>query len=241
MTPLVLVPGMLCDARLFAPQLAAFAGERDCRVADLTRDDAIEAMARRLLDDAPAGRFALAGLSLGGIVAMEAARLAPQRIERLALLATNHRAATPDFIAARRIQIEAARAGALRRIVVDEMKANYLGEAASADAALRGLVVDMALDAGFEVFERQSLALFGRRDQSDTLAAYAGALLIVAGREDALCPPATHRAMAALAPAAHLVVIEGSGHLVTLEAAPTATGLMAEWLAGAPLEKARAK
>lgn len=230
-SPLVLVPGMLCDARLFAPQIAAFASERPCFVADLDQDDDISAMARRLLDAAPAGRLALAGLSLGGIVSMEVVRLAPDRVERLALIATNHRAATAQFVGTRRRQIDEARAGALRRVVVDEMKANYLGEAAAADAELRALVVDMAMSAGADVFERQSRALFARRDQSDTLAAFRGATLILCGAQDALCPPATHRAMAALMPAARLVEIAGCGHLVTLEAAPVANARLAEWLA----------
>lgn len=230
-TPLVLAPGMLCDARLFAPQIASFAPQRRCLVADLDQDEEIGAMARRLLAAAPAGRFALAGLSLGGIVAMEVARLAPERVERLALIATNHRAGTPEFIAARLRQIAEARAGALRRVVVEEMKANYLGAAAAGDAALRALVVDMAMAAGAGVFERQSRALFARRDQSDTLAAYRGAALILCGAGDALCPPATHRAMAALTPSARLVELAGCGHLVTLEAAGPATARLAEWLA----------
>jgi pimeloyl-ACP methyl ester carboxylesterase len=222
---------MLCDGRLFAPQIAAFAPERPCFVADLDQDDDIGAMSRRLLDAAPAGRFALAGLSLGGIVAMEVVRLAPERVERLALIATNHRAATDEFVATRLRQIDDVRAGALRRVVVDEMKANYLGEAAAEDAELRALVVDMAMAAGAGVFERQSRALFARRDQSDTLVAYAGATLILCGAQDALCPPATHRAMARLMPAARLVEITGCGHLVTLEAAAIANARLAEWLA----------
>jgi pimeloyl-ACP methyl ester carboxylesterase len=197
----------------------------------LARDDGIAGMAQRLLAEAPPGPFALAGLSLGGIVAMEAARLASERIERLALIATNHRAAGPAFVATREEQIIRAAAGGLRDIVVDEMKGQYLGTSRAGDPELLDLVVAMAMDCGPEVFARQARALIGRRDQSDTLTRYAGRLLLLCGADDALCPAATHHAMAALRPGAELVVLAGTGHLVSLEAPEATTTALGRWLA----------
>ena len=93
---LVLLPGLLCDAALWEPQLDAFAPLCAPWVADLTHDDSIAAMAARVLREAPAERFALAGLSMGGYVAMEIMRQAPERVTRLALLDTRARLDTPE-------------------------------------------------------------------------------------------------------------------------------------------------
>jgi pimeloyl-ACP methyl ester carboxylesterase len=196
----------------------------------LARDDGIAGMAQRLLAEAPPGPFALAGLSLGGIVAMEVVRQAPGRVAKLALIATNHRAAGAEFVAIRREQIARAAAGGLRGIVVDEMKAQYLGCARAGDQALRDLVLEMALSLGPGVFARQAEALIGRRDQSDALRRYAGRALLLCGAQDELCPVATHREMTALMPRGELVVLDGVGHLVTLEAPHTATAALRRWL-----------
>ena len=110
---LVLVPGMLCDHRLFSPQTAALADCADIIVADVAHADSITGMAMRLLTTVDAHAFVLAGLSMGGIVAMEAYRLAPERILALGLMATNHCAATPEFAAIRSGQVER---GARRRL-----------------------------------------------------------------------------------------------------------------------------
>jgi pimeloyl-ACP methyl ester carboxylesterase len=226
---LVLVPGMLCDERLFAPQARALEHESAVIVADLSRDDSISAMAERLLDVAPP-EFALAGLSLGGIVAMEVIRRAPDRVTKLCLMATNHRAAGPAFIETRRDQSKRVRAGFLRDIVIHEMKGHYLSARNRTNRALLDLVVEMAMVAGPDVFIRQAEALIARCDQSDTLAKWRKPTLILCGEEDELCPPATHVAMQALMPQAHLTSLAETGHLLTLESADATSEALKAWL-----------
>jgi pimeloyl-ACP methyl ester carboxylesterase len=230
-TPLVLLPGMMCDARLFEPQIEALSEVADIWVGDITRHRTMEALAVAVLQEAPFPRFALAGLSMGGIVAMSVVAQAPARVTRLALLDTNHLAETPERQALRQPQIDRAKAGQLRAVLVDEMKPNYLGPAHRTDQALLDRVLAMGMDLGPEVFERQSLALRDRPDSSETLAGYEEPTLLLCGEHDALCPPARHGAMAELLRNAHLVVLPGAGHLTTLEAPAEVAAAMSRWLA----------
>ena len=186
MTPLVLLPGMMCDARMFAPQIAALGRDREITVGDITGHDTMHGLATSVLATAPK-RFALAGLSMGGIVAMEVVRLAPQRVTRLALLDTNPLAETPVMRDRRTPQIENVKAGRLRAVMRDEMKPNYLADGDGKQAIL-DLCMEMAEDLGAEVFIRQSLALRDRPDQQDTLRAVTVPTLILCGREDRACP-----------------------------------------------------
>lgn len=227
-TPLVLVPGLMCDARLFAPQIAAFSRERAVQVAAVTAQETVEAMAARVLADAPA-RFALAGLSMGGIVAMEVIAQAPQRVERLALMDTNAAAETEAVAAARTGQMARVREGHLRAVMRDEMKPNYL-----ADGPEQGRILDicmaMASDLGPDVFEAQSRALRVRPDQREALRAVRVPTLILCGAEDTLCPLHRHETMRDLIPGATLTVIEGAGHLPTLEQPEATTEALRAWL-----------
>ncbi|MBV0914011.1 alpha/beta fold hydrolase [Anianabacter salinae] len=227
MTPLVLIPGMMCDARLWGPQMGAF-GRRCVIHAAITEADRVEDLAAAVLDHAPA-RFALAGLSMGGIVAMEMVRQAPGRVERLALLDTNPRAEAPEVQAARDAQIQKANAGQLREVLRDEMKPNYLADGPGKQAIL-DLCMDMALTLGPEVFERQSRALASRPDQQDTLRAYTGPALVLMGEGDRLCPRDRHDLMHALMPHSRLVIVPRSGHLPTLEQPETTTAALLRWL-----------
>ncbi len=231
MDHLVLLPGMMCDARLFAPQAEALADlAGGVTVGDLTGADTVEGLAATVLAAAP-DRFALAGLSMGGIVAMEVVRQAPGRVTRLALLDTNHRAEAPERQALRGPQIERALRGELRRLLVEEMKPLYLAPENRGDAAILDLVLDMALALGPEVFARQSAALRDRPDQTVTLRAVTVPTLVLCGRHDALCPPERHEEMAALVgAAARLVVVEGAGHLPTLERPAGTTAALRGWL-----------
>jgi pimeloyl-ACP methyl ester carboxylesterase len=222
----VFVPGMLCDERLFAPQFAALSEDFDCSLADLTRDDDITDMAMRVLADAPSDRFTLVGLSLGGIVAMEVARLAPWRLARLVLMATNHQAASEAFIATRTDQIARARRGGFREIVVNELKVHYLAPGHADHPRILKLVTDMALQAGPDVFERQARALMRRRDQTDTLRSCAVSSLIVAGAHDRLCSPRSHQIMRKLMPNAAFIGLPDVGHLAPLEAPGVTTEVL---------------
>lgn len=226
MTPLLLIPGMMCDARVWGDLPARL--DRPV-IHHIPGDaDTMAALAARALAAAPP-RFALAGLSMGGIVAMEMLRQAPDRIERLALLDTNPLAESPEAQARRRPQIDRALAGGLAAVMRDEMKPNYLAPGPG-KAAILDLCLDMALALGPQVFARQSRSLRDRPDQTATLAAFAGPALVLTGAEDRLCPLDRHRLMHRLMPQSRLVVIEGAGHLPSLEK-PVETGAaLRRWL-----------
>ncbi|MEL7164110.1 MAG: alpha/beta fold hydrolase [Pseudomonadota bacterium] len=227
--PLVLLPGLMCDARLFGPQIAEMSADTAVTVAPITRGERIEEIASGLLDELPA-RFALAGLSMGGIVAMELLRRAPDRITRLALMDTNPQAETPQVAAMREPQIVKVRAGRLDDVMRDEMKPKYLAPGPYRDQIL-DLVLDMARSLGPDVFIRQSRALQRRRDQQATLRKCKVPTLILCGAHDALCPVKRHTFMAELIEGAELRIIESAGHLPTLEAPDETTTALRAWMA----------
>ena len=228
MTPLVLLPGMMCDARLWAPLMGAL-GRRTVIHAALTEADTVEALAAQVLAGAPP-RFALAGLSMGGIVAMEILRQAPDRVERLALLDTNPRAERPEVRAGRVPQVARALAGGLREVMRDEMKPNYLAPG-PLRAHILDLCMDMALALGPEVFARQSRALAARPDQQETLRAYRGPALVLMGEADRLCPRDRHDLMHGLLSGSRLAVVPGAGHLPILENPERTVAELRAWLA----------
>lgn len=178
-TPLVLVPGMMCDARLFAPQINVLSRGISVQVAPTAYSDSISQMAKKALDQAPP-EFALAGLSMGGIVAMEMLALAPRRITKLMLMDTNCQAELPNVAAAREPQIVRVQAGRLEEVMRDEMKPNYLAPGPRRFDVLK-TVMDMALDLGPDVFVRQSRALQRRPDQQSTLRRSKTKAMIVCG------------------------------------------------------------
>lgn len=205
---LVLLPGSLCDGRVFAPQVAALDHLASSTIGRVDRDDTISGMAARVLAGAPPS-FALAGLSLGGIVAMEVIRQAPDRVERLALLDTVPYAETPGRQARRETQIAQAREESVPTLFEREIFPYFLGEdmsAATRDSLLE-VTRAMAADAGPEVFARQWRALRDRADACEVLARYPGPTLILCGTADRLCPLDRHREMASLMDCARLVTI----------------------------------
>jgi|TARA_B110000908_G_C10210517_1_gene429975 pimeloyl-ACP methyl ester carboxylesterase len=226
--PLVFLPGMMCDARLFGPQIAELSADHCVMVAPVTQGERIEEIASGLLDQLPA-RFALAGLSMGGIVAMELLRRAPDRITRIALMDTNPLAETPPVAAAREPQIVGVRTGRLEQVMRDEMKPHYLAPGPHRAEVLE-LVMDMALALGADTFVRQSRALQRRRDQQGTLRKCKVPTLVLCGAHDALCPVKRHTFMAELIPYAKLVVLENAGHLPTLETPAETTQALRDWL-----------
>ncbi|MCI2401138.1 alpha/beta fold hydrolase [Aliiroseovarius subalbicans] len=228
MTPLVLLPGMMCDARLFAPQIAAFSGRRAILCAPISDRSSIAELAADILSYAPR-RFALAGLSMGGIVAMEMLRQAPDRIDRIAFLDTNPLAEQDEVKIRRLPQMMAVREGGLETIMRDEMKPNYLSDGPRRDKVL-DLCMDMALDLGPHVFLNQSRALMDRVDQTQTLRVADMPALVLCGRHDALCPVQRHEMMADLIRGATLDIIEGAGHLPTLEQPEHTNAALGRWL-----------
>lgn len=227
MTPLVLVPGMMCDARMWG-RVPDGLGARAVHHILPVAADTVAGLAERALRGTPP-RFALAGLSMGGIIAMEMLHQAPERIERLALLDTNPRAELPEVQALRAPQIARALAGDLAGVMGDQMFPNYLA-AGPHNPAILDLCMEMALALGPNVFVRQSCALRGRADRQAALAAFKGPALVLTGAEDRLCPLDRHELMHALMPQSRLVVIDGAGHLPPLER-PVETGAaLKAWL-----------
>ena len=226
--PLVLLPGMMCDARLFGPQIAEMSADTPVMVAPVSRGERIEEIASDLLDCLPK-RFALAGLSMGGIVAMELLRRAPDRITRIALMDTNPLAEIPAVAANRELQIVRVRSGRLDEVMREEMKPSYLAPGPHRAEVLE-LVMDMARALGPNVFIRQSRALQRRKDQQATLRKIKVPTLVLCGAEDALCPVKRHEFMAELIPYAKLRVIEGAGHLPTLEQPDAVTDALRDWM-----------
>lgn len=228
MTPLVLLPGMMCDGRLFGPQIAALGNRRAIHLAPITEYASIAELAAAVLRHAPP-RFALAGLSMGGVVAMEIAAQAPDRVDRLALLDTNPLAEPPGNRALREAQIKRARDGDLRGVIRDEMKPNYLADGPDTQPML-DLCMEMALDLGTEVFVRQSQALRDRTDRQDLLRGLRVKTLVLCGRDDRLCPVERHALIQRLIAGSTLEVIDGAGHLPTLELPDATTRALRRWL-----------
>ena len=226
--PLVLLPGLMCDERLFAPQVAAFSGERAVQVGCLTTADNVGDMARSVLSAAPE-QFALAGLSLGGIVAMEVVRQAPERVQRLALMDTNPLPEPPDVATVRAAQIERVKSGALVEVMRDELKPHYLVDGPRRAAVLE-VCMEMAMALGADVFVHQARAISGRADQRATLRRFSVPTMILTGESDALCPMDRHTLMHDLIDDASLIVVPGAGHLPTLEQPDLTTEAMRTWL-----------
>ncbi|MCC8617780.1 alpha/beta fold hydrolase [Xanthomonas vesicatoria] len=224
---LLLLPGLLNDAELWHAQRAALAGIADCVVGDLTRADSIRALASQLLEHMPP-RFALAGFSLGGYVAQELLRLAPERVERLALLDTSARGDAPERVAQRRAQEASVRAGSTFHGFGERLMRHYVHPSRWQDEALLERVRGMTQRVGVEVFLRQNR--LQRQDGRALLRTYGGPVLVLCGEDDAITPPALHEEMAALAPRAQLVRLPMCGHLSPLEQPQAVSEALRDWL-----------
>jgi pimeloyl-ACP methyl ester carboxylesterase len=228
-TPLLLLPGLLCDAALWQAQVEGLADIAEGVVADLSRDESLAGMAERVLAAAPQ-RFALAGLSMGGYVALEIMRRAPERVRRLALLDTAARADTPEQTARRRGFIELAGKGEFKGIT-PRLLPVYLHPDHLGDAALTDAVLAMAQRIGRDAYLRQMTAIMGRPDSRPDLPAIAAPTLVLCGREDAATPLPLSQEIAALIPGAELAVIERCGHLSTMEQPNAVNAALRRWLA----------
>lgn len=228
--PLALCPGLLLDQRFWRHQQEALADLAEIRVPDLTRDDSLAGMARAVLEAMPP-RFALAGLSMGGYVAFEVLRQAPERVTRLALLDTRATPDSPEQAAKRRGLMELAGRGKFKG-VTPMLLPLYLHPDNLEDKALTGLVMAMAESIGREGFLRQQTAILARPDSRPQLAAITQPTLILCGEADAVTPPAEHELMAAAIPDNRLVIVEGAGHLAPLERPQPVNAALRRWLLG---------
>jgi pimeloyl-ACP methyl ester carboxylesterase len=233
---LVLLPGMLCDGAFWRAQNDALADICAPQVPSFGSLDGFDAMAEAVLASAPE-RFALAGHSMGGRVALEVYRRAPDRVSHLALLATDYRGhAGEDARAA-----EAARRDAiLAKIDADGMRGfarmwveQVVARENLSDATLVTAIVEMMARHSREICAAQTLAGLERRDQADVLAQVRCPTLVCAGREDLLRPVAVHRDMAARVAGSRLVVVNRSAHMVAMERPTDVTVAMRAWLSHA--------
>jgi len=226
--PIVLIPGLTCTARLYAEQIPALWQFGPVTIADHTREDSMAAIARRILSTAPPC-FALAGLSMGGYIAFEIMRQAPDRVAKLALLDTGARGDTPEQTERRKIVIGLAKSG--RYAEVPEIAFPvYVHRNRHGDAALKEIVRTMAAATGPEAFLRQQQAIVGRPDSRPGLPAIKCPTLVLVGEGDEATPPELAREIAAGIPGSRLVTIPDSGHLSTLERPQAVTKALVEWM-----------
>lgn len=226
----LLLPGNMCDCRLWPGEVKAVLG--DAADADLAQDDTIAAMAARALATTQ-GPLVAIGFSMGAIVAAEMAVQVPERIAGLVLIGYNATADLPERAAHRPHQQAEVRGGGLERVLVEELKPNYLAAANRDNLPLLRLLRDMGMTLGPEVFIRQSEALRLREDRTQALARLACPVLLMAGAEDRLCPPAWHERWHGLIPHSQLFV-EDAGHMLPLEAPGALAQRLAAWLPTLP-------
>ncbi len=226
-TPLLLLPGLLCDAALWAPVLPGLGELVEPMVPDLTRDATVADMAARALAAAPA-TFALVGLSMGGYVALEILRQAPGRVQRLALFDTSARPDTPEQSRRRRGLIGLAQTGRFKGVTPRLLP--QLVHTRHQDGPLAAEVMAMADRVGRDGFLRQQAAILGRPDSRPLLPGLRMPVLVGVGAEDILTPPHLAEEMAALIPGARLALIADSGHLPPMEQPAAVVALLRCWL-----------
>jgi pimeloyl-ACP methyl ester carboxylesterase len=228
-TPVVFLPGLLCDTQLWQPQVVGLGPSIEPWVANLMRDDSIAGMAQRALAEAPFPKFALAGLSMGGYVAQEVMRQAPERVERLALLDTQARPETPEARERRLALMALAEKGEFMG-VTDRLLPLLVHASRLSDAPLVGLIRDMAMNVGKEAFLRQQKAIMERPDSRDSLWKIRCPTLVLCGESDMLTPRDRHEEIAAAIRGSTLAVLPGCGHMTTLEKPIEVNRALSAWL-----------
>jgi len=233
-TPLLLVPGLLCSPRLFAPQVAALGGVADIVVPDWRRAplsifDSWEKTARWVIGQMPSPEFALAGLSLGGMIAVEIMQIAAERVTRLALLDTAMRSQNPTEQAIRRARIRLADEGHFELVLGLQMS-RFLPAYRLPDKALVDEVMAMCTETGVEIYKRQEELAAVRVDRRPDLPKIKCPTLVVCGRDDAATPLFMSEEITAAIKGSELVVIEQCGHLITMEKPDETNAILRKWL-----------
>jgi pimeloyl-ACP methyl ester carboxylesterase len=226
--PIVLVPGLNCTAEVYAAAVPALWQFGSVLIPDHKRGSSMAEIAAAILAEAPP-RFALAGFSLGGYIAFELLRQAPERITRLALIDTMARLDTPEGLQKRHDAIRLAQQGKHHQLVAANFPASVHPDNAN-NPAIREFSLRMALANGPEVYIRQQQAIIGRADSTPDLAGIRVPTTVIVGEADTITPVADAQAMAATIPGANLVVIERAGHMSPTEQPEAITQALVGWL-----------
>jgi pimeloyl-ACP methyl ester carboxylesterase len=225
--PIVLITGQLLTDAVWAPLLEAWRG-RDVILADNRSDDSIGGIAQRLLDAAPQ-RFILVGHAMGGFVAFEVLRRAPERVAKLVLISTLASADGPAQTARRQGYIDLVESGRFADVVEERIPILF-PEEKRADARLLGIARTMAAETGAETFLRQQRAIMARIDSRPSLAAINVPTLLIWGDQDGITSYAHHEEILTAIPSARLAIIAGAGHLPTIEAPESVVPLLNEFI-----------
>jgi len=226
--PLVMVPGTLCDASLFKDQIEALGDLADCRVVSNSSADNLKEIAAHILSEV-SGDFSVIGLSYGGIIAFEMVRQAPERINKLILLNTNHKKPSETTRMNQQRFVGMACLGEFKEITTDYLKDAMLHPHHARQPELRKAILQMALHVGKDAFVRQIKAQLNRPDSTDDLLNIKGPTLVITGRQDRVCPVELHEEMARMIPDATLAIIENCGHLSTMEQPETVNRIIRKW------------
>ncbi|PKF87880.1 alpha/beta hydrolase [Bacillus sp. BA3] len=225
--PLILLPGTLCDERLWGTvNLSDLA---DVKVCDVSKADTIEGIAKSVLEEAP-DKFALAGLSLGGIISLEIMRIAPERVIKLALLDTNPNPPSLEQIEGWERFIDMANNGQFLDITINHLLPVLIHPDRRNDEGLVSTIIEMAEKVGIEGYINQLKAVMTRSDQRPILSTISCPTMILVGREDRVCPLHMSEFLTENIPAANLEIISHSGHLSPLEQPEKVSAALREWL-----------
>ena len=226
--PLVFIPGMMCDSRLFQPQISEFSKQYLVCITPVSYSDSIEKISFEILRQLPQ-KFTLIGLSMGGILAMEIIKKVPERVMKIVLMDTNFKPETEEIKSRRFPQIKLVNEGLLVDVMCKQIQNNYL-RTDRKNKKVFDLCLSMANDLGKEVFINQSKALATRKDYTPTLKNIKVPSLIICGEYDRLCPIKVHREMESLIDNSTLEIIPDAAHLPTLEQPAYLNKILTKWL-----------
>lgn len=227
-TPILLIPGLNGTADVYLQHLPALWSFGPVTIANHTSGDSVAEIAEAILAAAPPD-FALVGFSLGGYIAFEILRRAPQRVTRLALLDSSARPDSPEATQKRRDALALVAQGKFRQVVQNTFATAVHPDHAD-NAALQARHLAMALAAGPETYRRQQQAIIARPDSRPDLPGIAVPTLVLVGDADQLTPPEVAREMAAAIPGARLVEVAKAGHLALIEQPEIVTAALLDWL-----------
>lgn len=230
--PLVFLPGMMCDVRVFLPQITKLSRNFPIHVASLSEGNTIEELSKNVLENTPP-RFSLVGSSLGGMVAMDMLRRAPDRIEKAVLISVSALAETPAQAADREELIVQARSGRLADAIAQTYSATHLAPGPQRMTLMNELT-EMAASLGPQVYLSQSRAMQRRPDQQASVRKTSVPTCLICGEHDDVTPPKHHAFIADLMGESELHILPDAGHMPTLESPDSVTEILEKWF-GAPL------